>query len=170
MKLLRILEPTLITRVSQHIPQIINFIEGICRNNFAYHAQNGMTQKNLQAPTYNRWLKFLLKISRFLAGDVYFDRQAFVKCNRLGSFSSANHKPLIKGWSWIVLLQCTPKVSICQGCAICHVNRSLAENPHKKHQRDFVLWKASKKNEPFWESPWGRGRPGWHIECSAMAR
>ncbi|MFQ5585823.1 MAG: cysteine--tRNA ligase [Thermodesulfobacteriota bacterium] len=35
---------------------------------------------------------------------------------------------------------------------------------------DFALWKASKPGEPFWESPWGRGRPGWHIECSAMSR
>jgi len=34
---------------------------------------------------------------------------------------------------------------------------------------DFVLWKAAKAGEPFWESPWGRGRPGWHIECSAMS-
>lgn len=34
---------------------------------------------------------------------------------------------------------------------------------------DFVLWKAAKPGEPFWESPWGRGRPGWHIECSAMS-
>jgi cysteinyl-tRNA synthetase len=35
---------------------------------------------------------------------------------------------------------------------------------------DFVLWKPKKDNEPFWESPWGQGRPGWHIECSVMAK
>lgn len=39
----------------------------------------------------------------------------------------------------------------------------------KKHPNDFALWKASKPGEPSWESPWGPGRPGWHIECSVMA-
>ena len=42
-------------------------------------------------------------------------------------------------------------------------------NEKKKSPLDFVLWKAAKAGEPFWESPWGRGRPGWHIECSAMS-
>jgi cysteinyl-tRNA synthetase len=40
--------------------------------------------------------------------------------------------------------------------------------PYKRHAADFVLWKPSKPGEPVWESPWGPGRPGWHIECSAM--
>ncbi len=40
----------------------------------------------------------------------------------------------------------------------------------KKESMDFALWKASKPGEPFWKSPWGEGRPGWHIECSAMSR
>ena len=39
----------------------------------------------------------------------------------------------------------------------------------KRHPMDFALWKSSKPGEPSWESPWGKGRPGWHIECSAMA-
>ena len=39
----------------------------------------------------------------------------------------------------------------------------------KRHPMDFALWKRSREGEPFWESPWGRGRPGWHIECSAMS-
>src|SRR3989304_9005300 len=38
----------------------------------------------------------------------------------------------------------------------------------KKDPLDFALWKKSKPGEPFWESPWGNGRPGWHIECTAM--
>jgi cysteinyl-tRNA synthetase len=42
--------------------------------------------------------------------------------------------------------------------------------PYKKDPMDFVLWKPSDKSLPGWDSPWGRGRPGWHIECSAMAR
>jgi cysteinyl-tRNA synthetase len=41
-------------------------------------------------------------------------------------------------------------------------------DPHKKDPLDFVLWKAAKPGEPRWDSPWGPGRPGWHIECSAM--
>lgn len=41
---------------------------------------------------------------------------------------------------------------------------------HKKHPSDFVLWKPAKAGEPSWDSPWGKGRPGWHIECSAMAK
>ena len=41
--------------------------------------------------------------------------------------------------------------------------------PYKKDPADFVLWKPSSDDQPGWESPWGRGRPGWHIECSAMS-
>lgn len=46
----------------------------------------------------------------------------------------------------------------------------ISVNEQKKHPMDFVLWKASKPGEPKWESPWGAGRPGWHIECSAMSK
>ncbi len=42
-------------------------------------------------------------------------------------------------------------------------------NEKKKNPLDFALWKKSKEGEPWWESPWGKGRPGWHIECSAMS-
>ncbi len=42
--------------------------------------------------------------------------------------------------------------------------------PYKKDPADFVLWKPSTPDQPGWDSPWGRGRPGWHIECSAMAK
>jgi cysteinyl-tRNA synthetase len=46
----------------------------------------------------------------------------------------------------------------------------IAVDAHKKNPQDFVLWKLSSHNEPGWESPGGRGRPGWHIECSAMSQ
>lgn len=46
----------------------------------------------------------------------------------------------------------------------------ISVNENKNNPMDFVLWKASKPGEPSWESPWGAGRPGWHIECSAMSR
>ena len=45
----------------------------------------------------------------------------------------------------------------------------VAVDAHKKYPTDFVLWKRSAADEPGWDSPWGRGRPGWHIECSAMS-
>jgi cysteinyl-tRNA synthetase len=45
----------------------------------------------------------------------------------------------------------------------------VAVDVHKKNPADFVLWKLSSAHEPGWDSPWGRGRPGWHIECSAMS-
>jgi cysteinyl-tRNA synthetase len=44
-----------------------------------------------------------------------------------------------------------------------------SSSPGKRDPRDFALWKAAKPGEPFWETPWGPGRPGWHLECSAMA-
>lgn len=46
---------------------------------------------------------------------------------------------------------------------------ALASTDEKRSQQDFALWKRSKPGEPAWHSPWGEGRPGWHIECSAMA-
>jgi cysteinyl-tRNA synthetase len=45
----------------------------------------------------------------------------------------------------------------------------IAVGEHKEDPLDFALWKGAKPGEPGWDSPWGRGRPGWHIECSAMA-
>lgn len=45
----------------------------------------------------------------------------------------------------------------------------IAIAEYKEDKRDFVLWKPSKLNEPYWNSPWGKGRPGWHIECSVMS-
>ena len=50
------------------------------------------------------------------------------------------------------------------------VEVNQTEDSKKEDSFDFALWKSSKKGEPFWESPWGKGRPGWHIECSAMVR
>ena len=44
-----------------------------------------------------------------------------------------------------------------------------SDSTHKKDPKDFALWKAAKKGDPSWPTPWGQGRPGWHLECSAMA-
>jgi len=45
-----------------------------------------------------------------------------------------------------------------------------AAGDQKEEEEDFVLWKPKKENEPYWESPWGQGRPGWHLECSVMSQ
>jgi len=74
-------------------------------------------------------------------GDVYYEVQRFP---RYGSLSGKNIEELLAG-------------------ARVEVDR------RKRHPLDFALWKASKEHEPAWESPWGAGRPGWHIECSAMS-
>ena len=74
-------------------------------------------------------------------GNVYFNVNKF---KDYGKLSNKNPKDLISG----------SRVEISE----------LKNNP-----LDFVLWKPSKDKEPFWESPWGKGRPGWHIECSAMS-
>ncbi len=74
-------------------------------------------------------------------GDVYFDVLSFPGYGRL---SKQSLEELLSG----------ARVEI---------------DPKKKHPLDFALWKAQKPGEPAWDSPWGMGRPGWHIECSAMA-
>jgi cysteinyl-tRNA synthetase len=75
-------------------------------------------------------------------GDVYFAINNF---HQYGGLSGRNLEEMIAG----------ARVDI---------------NDKKKNPLDFALWKNSKEGEPFWESPWGKGRPGWHIECSAMSR
>ncbi len=53
--------------------------------------------------------------------------------------------------------------------AVANERGNEPDDPNKENPLDFVLWQAKKKGEPSWSSPWGQGRPGWHIECSAMA-
>ena len=74
-------------------------------------------------------------------GDVYYNTQAFAG---YGKLSGQNLEDLESG----------ARVDV---------------DPNKQHPMDFALWKAQKPGEPAWESPWGMGRPGWHIECSAMS-
>ncbi|MDQ9011861.1 cysteine--tRNA ligase [Acinetobacter gerneri] len=76
-------------------------------------------------------------------GDVYFEVEKFAKYGRLSG----------------------RKLDDMQAGASDRVDVEV----EKKHPFDFVLWKHAKENEPSWASPWGNGRPGWHIECSAMS-
>lgn len=75
-------------------------------------------------------------------GNVYFD---ISKLEDYGKLSKKNIEDLVAGARILV-------------------------NDDKKNPMDFVMWKAEKPGEPSWESPWGKGRPGWHIECSVMAK
>ena len=75
-------------------------------------------------------------------GDVYFSPKKFSEYGKL------SHQPLEE-------LEAGARINI---------------GETKRDAMDFALWKAAKPGEPYWESPWGRGRPGWHIECSAMSR
>ncbi len=74
-------------------------------------------------------------------GDVYFDVRSFTE---YGKLSKRNLKDLKSG-------------------------ARIEVDQRKRDPLDFALWKASKPGEPMWDSPWGKGRPGWHIECSAMS-
>ncbi|MFH1257696.1 MAG: cysteine--tRNA ligase [Candidatus Micrarchaeota archaeon] len=74
-------------------------------------------------------------------GDVFFEVGKF---EEYGKLSKQSLDELIKG-------------------------KRIEINQNKRNPADFALWKSAKEGEPFWDSPWGKGRPGWHIECSAMA-
>jgi len=56
-----------------------------------------------------------------------------------------------------------------QWLPIANERGNMPDDPHKRNPLDFVLWQAQKPGEPAWDSPWGPGRPGWHIECSSMS-
>ncbi len=75
-------------------------------------------------------------------GDVYFSTKKF------GEYGKLSHQPLED-------LEAGARINV---------------GEVKKEPMDFALWKSAKPGEPYWESPWGHGRPGWHIECSAMVR
>jgi cysteinyl-tRNA synthetase len=63
-----------------------------------------------------------------------------------------------------------PDYGFLSGQRIDELNQGETEGAGKRDPADFTMWKAAKPGEPSWDSPWGPGRPGWHIECSAMAR
>ena len=101
-------------RVTDHIEDIVNFIQVLIDKGFAYASQ----------------------------GDVYYRTAKF---EGYGKLSKQSTDELIVG-------------------------ARIEAGEKKDNPLDFVLWKAAKENEVSWESPWGAGRPGWHIECSVMAR
>lgn len=100
-------------KATEHIPQIIELIERLLENGYAYISD----------------------------GDVYYDTSRFAEYGRL---SHQKQDELLAG-------------------------ARVEPGEKKRGPLDFVLWKQKKEGEPYWDSPWGEGRPGWHIECSAMS-
>lgn len=111
---LSVISPDQEPRATAHIQDIINMIQRLIENDYAYAADNG---------------------------DVYY---AIDKFADYGKLSKRNTDELLAG-------------------------ARIDVEKHKRNPLDFVLWKAAKPGEASWESPWGDGRPGWHIECSAMS-
>ena len=106
--------PDVITRVTEFLPEIREFIEGIIKNGYGYESN----------------------------GSVYFDTE--------------RHREKFGGGK-------LKRIETAETEAAEQFTKD------KKNKEDFVLWKKAKPGEPVWESQWGQGRPGWHIECSAMA-
>lgn len=123
---LNVRRPDAVLRVTEHLPEIISYIEGIMVTGRSYVTPDG----------------------------VYFSVEScgnsYLQFKDPGTTDSAD-----------------PNVSP----PVMTVNQNSFTLPplgFKKDRRDFALWKTVKTGEPFWDSPWGPGRPGWHIECSAM--
>ncbi len=110
---LKVKKATIYPKATEHIKEIIDIIQKIQDNGYAYN----------------------------IDGNVFFD---VVKFKDYGKLSGKNIDDLISG----------ARIEI---------------NEEKTNPLDFALWKKAKPGEPYWESPWGNGRPGWHIECSAMS-
>jgi cysteinyl-tRNA synthetase len=113
MELLGVSSADIQPNATDHIPEMIDTIQGLIEKGYAYPVE----------------------------GDVYFEVSKFAE---YGKLSKKNVDDLVSG----------ARVDV---------------DERKKSPLDFALWKASKEGEPFWESPWGKGRPGWHIECTAMS-
>ncbi len=113
MDALNVERATIEPKATDHIIQIIQFIEKLIKGGFAYRVE----------------------------GDVYFSVEKFEEYGKLSGRKLDE-------------MEAGARVDI---------------NERKNNPFDFVLWKSAKPGEPFWESPWGKGRPGWHIECSVMS-
>ena len=113
MDALNILRADIYPRATEEIPKMLEIIESLVKDSYAYPAK----------------------------GSVYF------RVRSVPDYGKLSHRTL----------------------DMMEAGIRIEPGEEKEHPMDFVLWKASKPNEPFWPSPWGPGRPGWHIECSAMS-
>ena len=112
---LGVLPPSVEPRATGHVTQMVDYMQRLMDNGFAYEAQ----------------------------GSVYFDVQAWIEAGGdYGSLSGNRPEDMHQGET---------------------------DARGKRSSLDFALWKAAKPGEPHWPTPWGAGRPGWHLECSAMS-
>jgi len=111
---LGVASPTIEPKATEHVPEIIDMIQGLIEKDMAYPVD----------------------------GDVYY---AVEKFNHYGMLSRRSLDDMQAG-------------------------ARIEVDERKRNPMDFALWKSSKPGEPTWDSPWGPGRPGWHIECSAMSK
>lgn len=123
MRILNVEMPDSMPRVSEYVPEIVEFIQKIIEKGYAYES-NGSVYFNV--------------------GKYTQDGHTYPKLNA----AAKGDIELLKEGEGVLAEQAETE---------------------KKNPQDFALWKKSKENEPFWNSPWGEGRPGWHIECSAMS-
>ena len=124
MAALGVKEPDVLTRVTEYIPQIVDYVAKIVEKGLAYASPGG---------------------------SVYLSIEAF-------KASGHSYRKLSPGGDTSAEDMAESEGALAGGAAT-----------EKRHANDFALWKASKPGEPFWPSPWGDGRPGWHIECSVVA-
>lgn len=124
MEALNVLPPDVLTRVSEYVPEVVEYIQHIINKGFGYESN----------------------------GSVYFDVVKFS--------SSSDHT-----YAKLVPEAVGDLSALAEG----EGELSVQNQGEKRGPSDFALWKASKAGEPSWSSPWGQGRPGWHIECSVMA-
>eukprot|EP00040_Diaphanoeca_grandis_P034475 m.213818 g.213818 ORF g.213818 m.213818 type:complete len:925 (+) comp33159_c0_seq1:114-2888(+) len=121
MERLGVRNPDVLTRVTENIDKIMDFVDVIVKKGLAYESN----------------------------GSVYLSVEGFAK--------AGHHYRKLKPGAFSEKDMAESEGDLANG------------DSEKKHQNDFALWKASKPGEPMWKSPWGMGRPGWHIECSAIA-
>lgn len=121
---LNVRRPDAVLRVTEHIKEIIEYIEGINKSGCSYITPDGVY------------------FSVASSGDSY---EQFRKLSTVIDSSTTTNSDEITSETY-----------------------TAAPLGHKKDRRDFALWKSTRKGEPSWDSPWGPGRPGWHIECSAV--
>eukprot|EP01084_Bolivina_argentea_P138087 243188_1 len=137
---LGVLTPSAVVRVSEHVPDIISYIEKILSTGAAYRVKSGVYfDVSWLGDRYGRLKGGITTASGNFEGG--------------GGFNTI--KPEEGGNRMVDLDSDSPaEGGTCTG---------------KKNPQDFALWKAAKPGEPSWPSPFGPGRPGWHIECSAMS-